>query len=127
MKSSAQQNRTAAKLLADTGSASMAVMGSRMLSLANPVNFMSARQHREVSTMVSEKVQAGVAGWWSAAAEASMIPYRLFWSSPRADLFTPSGYARMFTDSAALWMGVGNAALTPARNTVVRNRSRLAR
>ena len=91
MKSSAQQTKAAAKLLADTGSASMAVVGSRMLS---PKPGQSCRPaNRELATMVSEKVESSVASGGRAARPDDA--YRLFGSA--RPTCSPRRCARMFT------------------------------
>ncbi len=118
-----KQARIAAKLAADTGAASLSVMSSRLLALSDPREFGSARQQREVKRMVNEKMAAGVGGWMAAATEMSLMPYRLMQTGGKTGAL--GGGLDSWMTLGNLWLGVGNAALRPARKTVVANRSRL--
>ncbi len=120
-----KQARIAAKLAADTGAASLSVMSSRLFALSDPREFGSARQQREVKRMVDEKMAAGVGGWMAAATEMSLMPYRLMQSGSKSGTF--GGGLESWMTLGNLWLGVGNAALRPARKAVVANRSRLSR
>jgi hypothetical protein len=117
--------RTAARLMADTGSASASVVSARLLAFSNPFDFMSRHQQREVSKMVSEKVKAGFDGWMAASAEMVAMPFRLLQATARPSAFTPVVAMETWMALGGLWIGVGNAALRPARNTVMANHARL--
>jgi hypothetical protein len=120
-----QPARTAARLLADTGSASASVVSARLLAFANPFDFMSRQQQREMSKMVNEKVKAGYDGWLAASAELAAMPFRLLQATSRPSAFTPAVAMETWMGLAGLWIGVGNAALQPARKTVMANHARL--
>jgi hypothetical protein len=117
--------RTAARLLVDTGSASASVVSARLLAFSNPLDFMSRQQQRELSKMVSEKVQAGYDGWMAASAELAAMPFRLLQGTARPPAFTPAVAMETWMALAGWWIGVGNAALQPARRTVMANHARL--
>ena len=117
--------RTAARLLADTSSASASVVSARVLAFSNPFDFMSRHQQREMSRMVSEKVKAGYEGWMAASAELAAMPFRLLQATARPSAFTPAVAMETWMALGGLWIGVGNAALQPARKTVMANRARL--
>ena len=118
-----KQARIAAKLASDTGAASLSVMSSRLFALSDPREFGSARQQREVKRMVDEKMAAGIGGWMAAATEMSLMPYRMMQTGTKPGAFGAGLDSWMMLGN--LWLGVGNAALRPARKTVVANRSRL--
>ena len=120
-----RQAKRAAKLVADTSSAAVSVASSRLLALADPSEFLSARQQREVARMLTEKMTAGFDGWMSASAAMAALPLRMLQASARPSAFTPAGCMEAWMAMGGLWIGVGNAALQPARNTVVENRARL--
>lgn len=122
-----KQARTAARLMADTGSASASVVSARLLALSNPLDFMSRQQQSEVSKMVSEKMKAGFDGWMAASAEMAALPLRLLQATTRPSAFTPAAAMETWMVLGGLWIGVGNAALQPARRTVMANRARLRR
>jgi hypothetical protein len=117
--------RTAAKLMVDIGSASASVVSARLLAFSNPFDVMSRQQQRELSKMASEKVEAGYDGWMAASAELAAMPLRLLQATPRPFAFTPAVAMETWMALAGLWIGVGNAALQPARRTVMANHARL--
>jgi hypothetical protein len=119
--------RTAAKLMVDTGSASASVVSARLLAFSNPFDFMSRQQQREVSRMVSEKLKAGLDGWMAASVEMTAMPWRLLQATARPPAFTPAVAMETWMALGGLWIGVGNAALQPARDAVMANRARLRR
>ena len=118
----------AAWRMVDTGQASASVVSARLIALSNPFDFMSRQQQREVSRMVAEKLQAGIEGWLAASAALAVLPLRVLQSTaPRPAAFTPAVAMETWMALAGLWIGVGNAALEPARRAVVANRARLHR
>ena len=121
------QVRTAADLLTTTGNASARVIAARMLAFSDPAGALSPWHQAEAQRMTSEKVSAASKGLLSAGAELAMLPYRMLQIAARPAAWTPGGWMDAWMDSAGLWIGVGNAALQPARATVVRNQARLAR
>lgn len=123
--STSRQARTAAKLLHDTGSASASVITARMLAFANPATALSSWHQAEAKRMTSEKVAAGSAGLLAASMEMAMLPARMLQLAARPSSWTPHGWMQAWMDGASLWVGVGNAALAPAKTTVMRNRARL--
>jgi hypothetical protein len=120
-----KQSNVATRIMADTATASMEVIASRLLALSDPREFGSPRQMRELSGMVSEKMQAGAQGWVGAALEFGMLPYRLAWTFASPSALTASGAAKAWADAGSLWLGVGNAAMSPIRRKVMANRSTL--
>lgn len=116
-----------ARLLTDTGLASGEVITRRLAGFATPGASGSARQQREATRMVTEKVQAGIEGAGAAGLALTFLPMRAWaaFADPRA--LTPAGYATACGRVASLWMEVGQAALAPARHKAVANRRRLAR
>jgi hypothetical protein len=122
-----KQSRTSTRILADTASASMEVIASRLLALSDPNAFGSQAQMRELSGMVSEKLQAGAQGWAGAALQLAMLPYRMAWTFASPSTLTASGAAQAWAEAESLWLGVGNAALAPVRRKVVANRAKLRR
>lgn len=119
--------RTAADLLTTTGTASAQVIAARMRAFADPTRALSAWHQAEAQRMASEKVGAASDGALAAGAELAMLPYRMLQIAARPGAWTPSGWMDAWMAGAGLWIGVGNAALRPARSAVVRNRARLAR
>lgn len=117
------QARIAGKLISDSGAASLDVISSRLRALSDPQDFLSPRQQRELNRMVGEKLAAGVNGWMAAGIEMSLMPYRALRVLSRPPASIADGMAAWMD----LWLGVGNAALGPARKTVVANRKRLRR
>lgn len=121
-----RQSRRAARLMAETGSASAAVIAMRMASLADPIESKSPRQQREIKRMVDEKVQAGYQGGMAAAMQMAFLPARAMAAFATPAAMTPSGYLDACGKVGALWLGVGNAAMSPSRSKVVSNRKRLS-
>jgi hypothetical protein len=121
------QAHAAANLLAETSSASLSVVSSRLLALANPLDFLSRRQQRETSRMVSEKLAASFDGCMFASAELAALPYRMLLATAKPSTLTPAVCMEAWMAWGGLWIGVGNAALKPAHKTVVGNRARLRR
>lgn len=124
---SRDQARTAAALLNATGSASASVITARMLAFSNPATVLSPWHRSEAQRMTSEKVAAMNDGMHAAGMQLALLPSRLLMIGARPASWTPGGWLGACTEAAGLWIGVGNAALRPAKSTVVRNRSRLAR
>lgn len=114
-----------AQLLTDTASASAEVISARMVRLSDPREFLSARQQREVGEMVSEKMYAGAQGWAGAVAEAWLLPFRAASAFGKPSAFTPIGAMRAASEIGALWLGVGDAALRPAKTKASSNRTKL--
>lgn len=124
---SRHQARAAADLLTTTGNASARVIAARMLAFSNPAGALSPWHQAEAQRMTSEKLSAASEGLLSASAELAMLPYRMLQVAARPAAWTPNGWMDAWMASAGLWIGVGNAALRPARTTVVRNQARLER
>lgn len=125
--SSRDQARSAAALLNATGSASASVIAARVLAFSNPATMFSPWHQSEAKRMTSEKVDAMHAGMRAASIELALLPSRMLMIGARPASWTPNGWTTACMDAAGLWIGVGNAALRPAKSTAVRNRSRLAR
>lgn len=121
------QARTAAALLNATGNASASVITSRMLAFSNPATMLSPWHQSEAQRMGSEKIDAIHAGMRAASVELTLLPSRMLMIGARPSSWTPTGWMNACMDAAGLWIGVGNAALRPAKSTAVRNRSRLSR
>jgi hypothetical protein len=121
------QARAATELLNAAGSASASVITARMLAFSNPATVMSPWHQSEAHRMTSEKVAALRDGMRAASAEMALLPSRMLMIGARPASWTPTGWMGAWTEAVGLWIGVGNAALRPAKSTVVRNRSRLAR
>lgn len=119
--------RTAAALLSTTGTASASVVAARMRAFANPATALSPWHQSEAQRMGSEKLEAAGAGMLAAASEMAMLPMRLLQLGARPSTWTPGGWMNAWIEGAGLWVGVGNAALRPAKVAAVRNRDRLAR
>lgn len=126
MPSHPRQARTAVSLLNATGQAAGQVIAARMLAFANPATIMSPWHQAETHRMTSEKLDAGRDGLLSAWAEMAMLPQRMMQVAARPSAWTPAGAMHAWTDIAGLWIGIGNAALQPAKSAAVRNRRRLA-
>ena len=118
---------TAVALLNATGRASASVIAARMLAFSNPATVLSPWHQSEAQRMTSEKVDAMNAGMRAASIELALLPARMLMIGARPAAWTPDGWMTACMDTAGLWIGVGNAALRPAKSTAVRNRSRLAR
>lgn len=112
-----------AKLVTDIASASSEVIASRVVALSDPRAFMSPGQWRDVSGMVSEKLQAGMQGWIAGSLALWMLPARMTMTMMSAA--TPGKSAKAADQAGALWLGVANAALSPTRSKVVANRAKL--
>jgi hypothetical protein len=121
------QARAATELLNAAGSASASVITARMLAFSNPAPVMSPWHQSEAHRMTSEKVAALRDGMRAASAEMALLPSRMLMIGARPASWTPTGWMGAWTEAVGLGIGVGNAALRPAKSTVVRNRSRLAR
>ena len=121
------QARTAAALLHATGTASASVISARMLAFSNPATVLSPWHRSEAQRMTSEKVEAMGDGMRAASMELALLPSRMLMISARPTSWTPAGWMGAWTEATGLWIGVGNAALRPAKSTAVRNQSRLAR
>ena len=118
---------TAVALLNASGRASASVIAARMLAFSNPATVLSPWHQSEARRMTAEKLDAAGDGMRAAGMELAMLPARLMMIGARPAAWTPAGWMNACSDAAALWIGVGNAALRPARNTAVRNQRRLAR
>lgn len=122
-----RQVRTAVDLLASTGHASANVIAARTLAFSNPATILSPWQQAEAQRMVSEKVSAASEGMLAAGVELAALPWRMLQLATRPAAWTPTGWMQMCMAGAGVWIGVGSAALRPARNAAVRNRKRLGR
>lgn|GEM_PF-1001990 len=122
-----RQARAAASLLSATGSASASVIVARMLAFSHSSGVLSPWHQSEVRRMASEKLDAASEGLLSAGMELSMLPYRMLQLGARPSAWTPAGWMNAWMDAGGLWIGVGNAALRPARTKAMRNRARLSR
>lgn len=125
--SSRRQTRTATALLNATGKASANVIATRMLAFSNPAKLLSPWHQSEARRMSEEKLHAASDGLLAASAELGMLPLRMMQLSMKPTTWSANGWANAWQEAAELWVGVGNAALQPARNTVVRNQARLAK
>ena len=122
---SRNQTRTATALLNATGTASANVIATRMLAFSNPATMLSPWHQSEAKRMTSEKLNAASEGIQAANAAIAMLPYQMLKIGMRPSAWSPTGWMAAWQESAELWVGVGNAALRPAKNTVVRNQARL--
>ena len=122
-----KQARTATALLKATGTASANVITSRVLAFSNPATMLSPWHQSEAKRMTSEKVDAASEGLLAANAALAMLPYRMLQLGMRPSSWSPAGWMGAWQDAAGLWVGVGNAALRPAKKTVVSNQARLAK
>jgi hypothetical protein len=125
--SSRHQARTASALLHATGAASASVIAARMQAFSNPATVLSPWHQSEARRMASEKIGAAGECLLAAGAELVLLPYRALQLAARPAAWTPAGWLDAWMDAAGLWLGVGNAALRPAKVAAVRNRARLAR
>ena len=123
--SSRRQTRTATELLNATGAASANVITRRVLAFSNPATVLSPWHQSEAKRMTSEKINAVSEGMAAAHTALAMLPYQMLKIGTRPTAWTPSGWMQACQDAAELWVGVGNAALLPAKKTVVRNQARL--
>lgn len=123
--SSRRQTRTATELLNATGAASANVIARRVLAFSNPATVLSPWHQSEAKRMTSEKINAASEGMAAANTALAMLPYQMLKIATRPSAWTPSGWMHACQDAAELWVGVGNAALRPAKKTVVRNQARL--
>ncbi len=121
-----RQSRRSTRLVAETGAASAAVIAMRLAAMADPTRASSPRQQAELRRMVREKQVAGQQGAWDAATQLALLPTRAMAAFATPAALTPSGYLDACGKLAALWLGVGNAALAPARRKAVGNRKRLS-
>lgn len=124
---SPRQTRTATALLSATGAASVNVIAARVLAFSNPATVLSPWHQSEAKRMTAEKITAASDGLLAASAELAMLPSRMLMISARPATWTPAGLINAWQQAAGLWVGVGNAALRPAKKTVVKNQSRLGR
>lgn len=125
--SARQQTRTATALLNATCTASAKVIGTRVLAFSNPATVLSPWHQSEARRMTEEKVDAARDGLLAASQELGLLPYRMLQLGMRPSAWSPAGWMTAWQEAAGLWVGVGNAALRPAKKTVVRNQKRLTR
>ena len=125
--SSRRETRAATALLNATGAAAANVIAARMLAFSNPATMLSPWHQSEARRMSAEKIDATTDGMQAAGMELAMLPARMLMIGARPASWTPAGWMNAWNDVAGLWIGVGNAALRPARNTAVRNQRRLSR
>ena len=125
--SSRQQARTAAALLNATGTASANGIATRLLAFSNPTTVLSPWHQSEAHRMTEEKIKAASDGLLAASGELGLLPYRMLKLGMSPSAWSPTGWMTAWQEAAGLWVGVGNAALRPAKKTVVRNQARLAR
>ena len=123
--SSSRQTRTATALLNATGTASANVIAARMLAFSNPAAMLSPWHQSEARRMSAEKIDAASNGMLAASTAMAALPYKLLQLGMRPASWSPTGWMNAWQEAAGLWVGVGNAALRPAKNTVVRNQARL--
>lgn len=124
--SSQRETRLATALLTATGTASANVISARMLAFSNPATMLSPWHQSEARRMTDEKIDATRDGVHAASMALAMLPARLMRIGARPASWTPVGWMNAWAEATELWIGVGNAALRPARNTVVRNQRRLS-
>ena len=124
---SRRHSRTGAVLLYDAGAAAASVIAARVLDFSSCSRPWTAWHNTELRRMGDEKVEAASAGLQAAGMELAMLPWRTMQVGARSASWTPAGSMAAWAAMAELWFGVCNAALRPARNAAVRNRSRLAR
>lgn len=124
---SRRETRAATALLNATGNAAASVIAARMQAFSNPATLLSPWHQSEAWRMTEEKVDAVTDGMQAAGMAMALLPARLLMIGARPASWTPGGWMAACSDVAGLWIGVGNAALRPARNTVVSNQRRLAR
>ena len=119
--------RTTAALLNATAAASASVIAARMSAFSNPATMLSPWHRSEAQRMSSEKLAAARDGAFSAGMELCLMPVRLLQLAARPASWSPAGWLDAWSEGMDLWLGIGNAALRPAKATAVRNRSRLAK
>lgn len=125
--SSRHQTRSATALLKATSAASANVIAARLLAFSNPATMLSPWHQSEAKRMTSEKINATSDGMLAAGVELGLLPHRMLQLGMRHLSWTPMGWMSAWQEAAGLWIGVGNAALRPAKKTVARNEARLAR
>lgn len=125
--SSRRETRAATMLLNATGTAAASVIAARMLAFSNPTTMLSPWHQSEARRMTGEKVDAATEGMQGAGMALAMLPARMLMIGAQPATWTPAGWMGACQQMAELWIGVGNAALRPARDTAVRNQRRLAR
>lgn len=116
----------AAALLTTAGTVSAGVIAARILAFSTP-DSLSPWHQAEAQRMVSEKLEAVRDGMHAASIELAMLPTRALMIAARPSSWTAGGWMQAWTDTAGLWIGLGNAALRPATAAATRNRARLAR
>jgi len=124
---SRRHSRTGAVLLYDAGAAATSVIAARVLEFSSCSRPWTAWHHSELRRMGDEKVEAASAGLYAAGLELAMLPWRTMQVGTRPASWTPAGCMAAWAAMTELWLGACNAALRPARNAALRNRSRLAR
>ena len=122
-----QQTRTATTLLNTTGAASANVIAARVLAFSNPATVLSPWHQSEAKRMTEEKINAASDGMLAASTELGQLPYRMLQLGMRPSSWSPANWMTTWQEAVGLWVGVGNAALRPAKKTVVQNKARLAR
>ena len=125
--SSHHQTRKAAALLNATSTASAKVIAARILAFSNPASVLSPWHQSEAKRMTSEKITAASDGIVAASNAAAKLPYKMLQLGMRPSSWSPTGWMSAWQDAVELWVGVGNAALQPAKQTVISNDARLAR
>ena len=124
---SRRETRAATALLHATGAAAASVIAARVQAFSDPATLLSPWHQSEARRMTAEKLDAASQGMQAAGIELALLPARMLMIGARPAAWTPAGWMTACNDVAALWIGVGNAALRPTRNTAVRNQRRLAR
>lgn len=122
---SRNQTRTATSLLKATGAASANVIATRVLAFSNPATMFSPWHQSEAKRMTSEKIEAASEGMLAANAALAMLPMQMLQVGMRPSSWSASGWMGAWQEAGELWVGVGNAALRPAKQAVVRNQARL--
>lgn len=125
--SSSRQIRTATALLNATGAASANVIAARISAFSNPATVLSPWHQSEAKRMTSEKMTAARDGMLAANAALAVLPYQMLKLGMRPSAWSPMGWMSAWQDAGELLVGVGNAALLPAKKTVVRNQARLGK
>lgn len=127
MSSRTRQARAAAHLLLATTGASASVITTRSLAFCDAAPASSRWRHAEAQRMSTEKLAAAGQGWLAACAALALLPYRSLAIASQPRTWTPAGWFAAWLAQTELLIGVGNAALRPARSAAVRNHYRLAR
>ena len=125
--SSRRETRAATALLHATGAAAASVIAARVQAFSDPATLLSPWHQSEARRMTAEKADAASDGMQAAGMELAMLPARMLMIGAQPSSWTPTGCMGACHRMAELWIGVGNAALRPVRNTAVRNQRRLAR